>query len=99
MIQLTPQQLATLKAWFLPDRPGSLISLHVLQTGHGRCFVDRWPDPRTVLVDTAQNMSLSGAPTTLQPDDLRAHVAGFVEATDNFVPLLRATFPDLVVWD
>ncbi len=96
---LTQPQLTTLKAWFLPDRPGPLIGLHVLQTGHDHCFVDRWPDPRAVLVDTAQNMSLSGDPTVLQSDDLQTHVAGFVEAPDHFVPLLRAAFPDLVSWD
>ncbi|MCX6050018.1 MAG: GNAT family N-acetyltransferase [Chloroflexi bacterium] len=96
---LTPAQLATLNAWFLPDRPGPLIGLHVIQTGHGRGFVDRWPDPRAVLVETAQNMALSGDPTALQPDDLRIHAPGFVEAADNFVPLLRAAFPDLVARD
>lgn len=99
MWQITPQQLATLKAHFTPDRPGPLIGLHVIQTGHGHCFVDRWPDPRAILVDTAQNMSLSGDPTVLQPADLRAHVIGVVEAPEHFVPLLRAAFPDLVVWD
>ena len=45
MLQISQQQLAMLKARFLPDRPGPLIGLHVLQTGHGVCFVDRWPDP------------------------------------------------------
>ena len=35
----------------------------------------------------------------LEPNDLRAHVAGFVEAPAHFVPLLRAAFPDLVVWE
>jgi RimJ/RimL family protein N-acetyltransferase len=99
MFQITQQQLATIKDRFIPDRPGQLIGLHVLQTGHGSCFVDRWPDPRAMLVDTAQNMSLSGDPTVLQPDDLRPHAVGFVEAPNDFVPLLRTTFPELVVWD
>lgn len=99
MLQITPQQLASIKDWFLPDRPGPLIGLHVLQTGHGSCFVDRWPDPRVILTDTAKNLSLAGDAAALQPDDLRPHVAGFVEAPDHFVPLLWATFPDLIVWD
>lgn len=99
MQQITPQQLATLKARFLPERPGPLIGLHVLQTGHGACFVDRWPDPRAILSDTAQNMSLTGDPAALSIADLQAHVAGFVEAPARFVPLLQAAFPALVIWD
>ena len=99
MQQITAQQLATLRSRFTPDRPGPLIGLHVIQTGHGRCFVDRWPEPRAILVDTAQNMAISGDPAVLEPADLRAHVVGVVEAPDPFVPLLRAAFPALVVWD
>lgn len=98
MLLLTPEQAAPLKDWFLPERPGPLIGLHVLQTGHGAFYADRWPDPRAVLADTASNMSLAGDPSALQADDLRAHVAGFVEAPAPFVPLLRATFPDLIAW-
>jgi len=99
VIKLPLDQAATLKDWFLPERPGPLIGLHVLQTGHGVCYVDRWPAPRAILVDSASNMLLVGDPSALQPDDLRAHITGFVEAPAPFVPLLRATFPDLVVWE
>ena len=99
MLLLTPDQAVTLKDWFLPERPGPLIGLHVLQTGHGVFYADRWPQPRAILVDTASNMSLAGDPSGLQPDDLRAHVAGFVEAPAPFVPVLRATHPDLVAWE
>ncbi len=99
MLLLSPEQAATLKNWFLPERPGPLIGLHVLQTGHGVCYADRWPHPRALLSDTAGNISLAGDPNGLQPDDLRAHVTGFVEAPAHFVPLLRATFPTLIVWE
>lgn len=98
MLLLTPDQAATLKDWFLPERPGPLIGLHVLQTGHGVFYADRWPQPRAILVDTASNISLTGDPSALQPDDLRHHATGFVEAPAPFVPLLRTTFPDLIAW-
>ena len=99
MLQLTLPQTATLKNWFLPDRPGPLIGLHVIHTGHGRCWVDRWPEPRAVLVETASNYSLAGQPAALAPADLQPYISGFVEAPEHFVPLLRAAFPHLRVWD
>jgi len=47
-----------LQQWFLPERPGPLVWAHVVQTGHGRCLVDRWPNPRTVVAQVADNYSL-----------------------------------------
>jgi RimJ/RimL family protein N-acetyltransferase len=99
MIPLTIPQLASLKSWFLPDRPGPLIGLHVIQTRHGHAWADRWPDPRAVLTVTASNYSLTGDPDALISDSLRPHISGFVEAPPEFLPLLQATFPKLVVWD
>lgn len=99
MLRLTPQQTATLRHWFLPDRPGPLIGLHLIQSGHGTCWVDRWPEPRALYVDTARNGSLVGDPGVLTPALIREVVAGFVEAPPAFVPLLTATFPELIVWD
>jgi RimJ/RimL family protein N-acetyltransferase len=99
MIQLTLEQTVTLKPWILPDRPGPLVGLHVINTGHGRCWADRWPSPRAVLVETAGNYSLAGDPDALTPADLQPHIAGFVEVPEAFVPLLRAAFPDALVWD
>ncbi|MEZ4735019.1 MAG: GNAT family N-acetyltransferase [Caldilineaceae bacterium] len=99
MIQLTSQQLVTLRDWFLPDRPGPLIGLHLLNTGHGTAWADRWPEPRAIYVETAQNGSLIGEPTALAPEMIREVVVGFVEAPTVFVPLLQETFPDLAVWD
>lgn len=99
MIQLTIQQLTTLRNWFLPDRPGPLIGLHLLNTGHGTAWADRWPEPRAIYVESAQNGALAGDPTALTPDMLRRVVVGFIDAPATFVPLLRATFPDLVVWE
>ncbi len=99
MLQLTPNQLANLRDWFIPDQPGPLVGLHILQTGNGACFVDRWPNPRIALVDYAGNYSLVGDPDALNLEDLKNHITGFVEAPEHFVPLLRTTFPNMNVWD
>jgi RimJ/RimL family protein N-acetyltransferase len=98
MIRLTPKQIASLKPWFLPERPGPLIGSHVIQTGHGACLVDRWPAPRVVLVETAGNYTLSGEAQVLAPADLQPHIEGFVDTTEAFAPLLRAAFPDVKTW-
>ncbi|MBI1878594.1 MAG: GNAT family N-acetyltransferase [Chloroflexi bacterium] len=99
MIRLTLNQTTTLKHWFLPDRPGPLIGLHVIHTGNGHCWADRWPNPRAVLVETAGNYSLAGDPNALTPAGLRPHISGVVETPEPFVSLLWAAFPNAVVWD
>lgn len=96
MIRLAPEQTASLKNWFLPERPGPLIGSHVIHTGNGACFVDRWPMPQVVLVETAGNYTLLGEAQALTPADLQPHIKGFVETSEAFVPLLKAAFPDEV---
>jgi ribosomal protein S18 acetylase RimI-like enzyme len=98
MVSLRIEQLTSLREWFLPDRPGPLVGLHVIGTGNGSAWVDRWPDPRAVVVDTAGNQSLRGDPGPLTPAAVRGKVRGFVEAPERFVPLLRTAFTDLQEW-
>ncbi|NJO07841.1 MAG: GNAT family N-acetyltransferase [Chloroflexaceae bacterium] len=98
MKRLTPEEAAMLMPWFLPERPGPLIGLHVINTGRGACLVDRWPEPRAVLVQIGDNYSMCGDPHVLKPEDLQPHLKGFVEAPAPFVPLLKAAFPDMQVW-
>jgi RimJ/RimL family protein N-acetyltransferase len=98
MKRLTPEQTATLKPWFLPERPGPLIGLHIIQTGHGICLVDRWPAPQAVLVESAGHYTLLGDAEVLAPEDVQPHIKGFVETSEAFLPLLKAAFPDLRVW-
>jgi predicted GNAT family acetyltransferase len=98
MMLLTPEQTATLKTWFLPERPGPLIGLHVIHTGNGACFVDRWPAPQAMLVETASNYSLLGDAQALTPADLQPHIRGFVETSQAFIPLLTVAFPDMRTW-
>ncbi|MEW5988356.1 MAG: GNAT family N-acetyltransferase [Chloroflexota bacterium] len=99
MLLLNPTQLRQLRPRFLPDRPGPLVGLHVLQTGYGACFVDRWPNPQTILVEAGGNYALTGRADGFTSADLARQVQGFVEAPADFLPLLQTTFPDLQVWD
>ena len=99
MLLVAPEQVAGLRDWFRPERPGPLVGMHVVNTGHGTYVADRWPVPRALLVSTAGNHSLAGDPHALDPADLARHVTGFLDAPESFDPLLRAAFPDAVVWD
>jgi RimJ/RimL family protein N-acetyltransferase len=98
LVPLTPGQLATLRHWFLPERPGPLVAQHVMATGHGSCLADRWPDPRALVVETGGNWTLAGDPGALDPAALRGRVVGFVETPAEFEPLLAAAARELHVW-
>ena len=99
MNQITSEQAAALRGWFVPDQPGPLVGLHLIQTGSGACHADRWPDPRAVLVEAGGNYSLLGDPQALEPADLVHRINGLVDAPEEFVPLLKAAFPALAVWE
>lgn len=99
MIQLSRPQSAALRNWFLPDKPGALVGLHVLQTGRGSFAVDRWPNPRCLLAETGGNYALAGDALSITAEDLRGRITGVVEAPPWFLPLLQETFPDLKIWD
>ncbi len=96
---VAPAQRARLRDWFRPERPGPLVGMHVINTGHGSCMIDRWPDPRALLVSAADNHSLAGDPHAVDPADLARRVTGFLDAPERLDALLRAAFPDAVVWD
>jgi RimJ/RimL family protein N-acetyltransferase len=99
MILLSPDQIASVKSWFLPDRPGLLLGLHAIYTGLGKFFADRWPEPRAILVETAGNYSLSGDPEAFAPVDLIGGITGVVDAPKSFLPLLQRSFPELKIWE
>jgi RimJ/RimL family protein N-acetyltransferase len=99
MIKLTWDQTVTLHSWFLQDGSSSLVAQHIINTGHGTCLADRWPQPRAIVAETGGNYALHGEPYVLLPSDLQPHVAGFIEAPDRFLPLLQSAFPDLFMWE
>jgi GNAT superfamily N-acetyltransferase len=98
MVPVTAGQLAAVRAWFQPERPGPLVAQHVMRTGNGRALADRWPDPRAVVVETAANYLLAGDPSAIDPHDLRDLPGGFVDAPEPFVPLLREAFGEVHEW-
>ena len=97
MLPLARRDHGQLRPWFEPERPGPLVWPHIMRTGRGRCLVDRWPDPRTVLAEVAGNVSLQGDPDHLS--DLDEPMTGFVEAPESFLAVLRELDPGLHVWD
>ena len=97
MLELSPDQYTTLRHWFVPERPGPLVGLHVLNSGYGTICADCWPQPHLILSNVAGNYSLGGDATVLKPQDLSG-VIGMIEAPTSFVPLLQESFADLSVW-
>jgi RimJ/RimL family protein N-acetyltransferase len=98
LVPLGRGQLARLRHWFLPERPGPLIAQHVIATGNGRGLADRWPDPRALVVETGGNYRLAGDPGALDPARLRGRVVGFVEAPAGFEAPLAAAVRELHEW-
>ncbi len=100
MQELAPADAARLADWFAPERPGpEAAASHTLSVGVGRWWVDRWPDPRTVLVDCADNYLLRGSPSAVSQASLRALVHGFVDAPPAFAPLLSGLSDRFTVWE
>jgi GNAT superfamily N-acetyltransferase len=60
-------------------------------------LVDRWPNPRTVIAEVADNYSLRGDPAYLEAE--AESIAGFVDAPVEFLPALRQLDPDLCIWE
>jgi hypothetical protein len=99
VLLLDPGRRRALHEHLPPERPGPLVASHVLVTGRGACFVDRWPDPRVIVAEVADNYSLAGDPRALSTEEVSERVSGFIDASAAFVPLLRDALPDLQVWD
>jgi hypothetical protein len=99
VLLLDPERRRALRGHLPAERPGPLVAPHVLETGQGACFVDRWPEPRVILAEVADNFSLVGDPSSLTAQAVAERVSGFVDAPPDFVPLLREALPDLQVWD
>jgi len=99
MIQCNPHQVFSLRKWFEPEKLSWFVGTHLINTGNGACFVDRWPNPKAVLVDVAGNYSMLGDPDALKSSDLRNRVIGFIDAPKRVYPLLKEAFSDIIIWD
>jgi GNAT superfamily N-acetyltransferase len=98
MIHISSAKYPSLRSFFHPETPAYPVGLHVLNTGNGRIYADRWPDQRAVLAESAGNLALNGDPRALSPEDLRPLVRGFTSAPKAFAPLLGDAFPDMKLW-
>lgn len=98
MLLLSPPQYAEIKNWFAAERPGPLVGMHVINTGNGALWVDRWPTPRAVLATTADNVSLVGAADAFHADELHSRVRGYIEASENFASQFALLFSDFKPW-
>ena len=99
---LTPVALAEraeLRSFFLPERPGPQIAPQALGEPRDMCLIDRWPEPRAVVVVAPGDMVLAGDPEVLQPAGLRALAhRGLIEAPPTFRSVLQQAYPDLRPW-
>jgi hypothetical protein len=99
MIPLSLDQCRSLIHWFQPEAPGIVLAApHVLHTGYGEWWADRWPAPRVLLAGVAGNFTLRGDPAALTPDDFDPHLAGVIDAPEGFLPVLEAAFDPVVQW-
>jgi RimJ/RimL family protein N-acetyltransferase len=89
---------AVVLGWLDATQPRLLTAWHVLMTGNGACFVDRWPEPRSALLQSGTNYALLGAHDAIDAQWLNAQVVGFLEAGDTFAPLLRDLRPAPFEW-
>src|SRR5438093_13438670 len=96
MIESKALHYTTLRGWFADEGPGDMAGQHVLNTGQGSVFVDRWPEPRVALATYGDGCSLRGDPSALAASDVGP---GFFDAPASFLPLLREADPRLVVWE
>ena len=98
MIPITRAQLEMLRGWFVPEEPGPAIGPHVLYSGCGWAWVDRWPAPRALVVESPDHIRLYGEPTGLEPHKLAAVAVGLISAPPAFERVLTAAVPRLERW-
>lgn len=99
VIELGAESARALLSRFADERPGfDAAAGHVLLTGHGRVWVDRWPDPLTILLNAAGNVLLRGDPDAVPAADLAPLITGFVDAPAEFLPALRSAADRLTPW-
>lgn len=99
LIPLAPYQMEVLADWFMPERPGYLVAPHILNTGCGQAWADRFPNARAMFAEVAGNYQFYGDPDAFTPEDLAPLLKGFIDCPVKFEPLLRAACPDITVWE
>lgn len=106
MQSLSSDHWPALRTSLDPERCCSLHAPHVITTGHGAIWVDRWPSPRAVAAFTGGNLGLTGDPTAISPEAFAAVVAGlliewervFIDPGPDFESVVRRGSADLRLW-
>lgn len=106
MRQLDPSHWPALRGRLLPDRPGPLIGLHMLATGVGEWWVDRFPSPRVSMMFIGGNLAFFGQAEAIDPRrlselierQLRTWDRVFIEASGSFERQVTAALGPLQVW-
>lgn len=106
MRRLTPGELPGLRPLLGDERPGPQVGPHLLATGCGAAWVDRWPEAQVALVCAGDGIALRGDAARLEAAELGRIVAELaarwngvvIEAPDRFVPGLRAAVERLWRW-
>lgn len=77
-----------------------MVGRHVLNTGCGVLYTDRWPGPRLVYARAGNNLALAGDPGAVSAEALRTVIVpGVLDADRGFEGLLRSTVNDLKIWE
>lgn len=98
MVKLSREQFQSIESILRPEKPGPLIGQHILHTGIGDAYADCWPGPGGLLLEVAGNYTLFGNPDVFSPGELQAKINGFLDAPDDFKPLIDAAFPEVFIW-
>jgi hypothetical protein len=106
MRQLDPAHWNTLRSRLLPDRPGPLVGLHMIATGLGEWWVDRFPSPRAAMMFVGGNLAFFGQAAAVDPErlselierQLRSWDRVFIEASGSFETRVTAALGVLQVW-
>jgi len=106
MRPLVPDELPALRLLLGDERPGPLVGPHLLATGCGGAWVDRWPDARVAVACAGDGMALRGDAERLDAAALGKIVmerladwdSVLIDAAEAFVPAIRAAVPCLWRW-
>lgn len=72
---------------------------HVLNTGQGMIYTDRWPAPQVVVAKSGMNCEMAGDPTFLDLTWLKENVRGCISMPEKFEPIVNAVIPVHEMWE
>ena len=77
-----------------------MVARHAINTGHGQIWTDRYPEPRLLFARSGHNASLAGDPEAVEPAALSSLLdVGVLDAPPDHLPLLRAAFDWVRIWE